>query len=198
MTKTLAADVITFEIPFTTYNVGDSFNSNGYVFTQQGQIFDFGTTGQPVNCIPLCVGNGTFTYMNFNDSYFTFTRADNEPFLVSQLDVAGTFVNWGGDASGILVTGYMLGGGEIQQMFVLADADHFTTFYLSQEFQSHLYGSVDIRGLPSAGPDSSQFSVDNIVTNNEVSQVPEPASMVLLGTGLIGLAGRQSSKKLHR
>lgn len=97
------------------------------------------------------------------------------------------------DAQSFTFTGNLLGGGTVTQTFTIgaqAGGPTFTPFLFDATWTNLV--SVDF-----APQVYSFYQFTNIVLDAPVSTIPEPASMILLGTGLVGVfvAVRRRRKK---
>jgi hypothetical protein len=115
----------------------------------------------------------------------------------TEFDFMGAFLHsaWHDNLS-LTVTG-VLGGTTLYEETLLLDYDDPATFYTF-----NFFGIDELRLLSSGGTDAnafdngsgSHFALDNF-TFNEASPVPEPASVVLLGTGAAALARRRYRRR---
>lgn len=99
-------------------------------------------------------------------------------------------------ATQVTATGNLSGGGTIQQAFTL---DGVLSTGGSNNFETFLFGAgwtnlTSVSFEATAGTGSRYWAMDNIVVNAATNNVPEPASMALLGLGLAGLAGLRRRK----
>jgi PEP-CTERM motif-containing protein len=125
-------------------------------------------------------------FINTYGSDASLTKAGGGTFSINAIELAylyqGTL-----PTENLTFTGYLSGGGTISQTFTIGPQVQFGTFmpFLFDASWMNL-ASVVFPVLPDY-PNSYQFT--NIVLNSSESTVPEPASMMLLGTGLVGVFG---------
>jgi hypothetical protein len=119
-----------------------------------------------------------------------------KPFYLTGFDGAEMFLNSEAaatyrypNASAIILSGVLFGGGTLGATFALdgikdgpGGVNDFQSFLLPSAWTN--LASVTFYGLTDAGGFGA-ISLDNI----DVAPVPEPTTMLLLGSGLIGLAG---------
>lgn len=119
-------------------------------------------------------GGGTFTFSSFMGAESGFA---NE--WASAISVAGTKADLSTVSASFLLDGFNdgLGGQPDFEAFAFGPTD--------------LFVSLDFTGIVNPASGGRDFSVDNIVlTAVDVTEVPEPASLALLGTGLAWVARR--------
>lgn len=111
-------------------------------------------------------------------------RIDGGSFSLNSIDLS--VLVRGGSSPAVVFVGVLAGGGTVTQTFT-PSVFGFQTFVFSSSFTNLL--SVSWR----QGTDETHaHQFDNIVVNN----VPEPTTMLLLGSGLIGVATRLRKRRV--
>ena len=125
---------------------------------------------------------------------FTLTQDNDNLFSIESMDATNLLTDSYDESMAINVVGNLFGGGIVEQTFKLA----------RNSFETFAFNPAEFTNLVSIGIAASNFTevplvMDNLVVNDAGSApapVPEPATILLIGTGLLGLAG--FSRKIRK
>jgi hypothetical protein len=167
--------------------------------TSQGFIF----TGNPVDpslfgCRAGIIGNNTSNALiNANNQSIVFmSKNGGGAFSLASFE-AGNRADPDsyGTTFSIDIMGMINGGGTVSHTVAL-NGDDFGFFTLGSGFSNLTSVSFTARGVPSVflgrGP---EFLIDNITVGPAFSAVPEPATLSLLGLGLLGFAATRRNRR---
>ncbi|HEY3114083.1 MAG TPA: PEP-CTERM sorting domain-containing protein [Gemmatimonadaceae bacterium] len=184
---TVSGQVMTF-VPVAcatggSNQVGSPYTEAGFTLTTPG-FYEFGT---------WCADRAGFyagpgLAINTFNVIATLTKAGGGTFSINAIELAYLYAG-NLPTEDLTFTGYLSGGGTITQTFTIGPqlANTFFAPFLFDAAWTNLL-SVDFPEQRNDYP-LVPYQFTNIVLNGAGATVPEPASMMLLGTGLVGVFG---------
>lgn len=181
-----SASTVTFS-GYSPYNsCGSPVSSEGLTFTDTSGTGGCSSPYEYVWCCDSPNGNGLPGLIYGYGSGFgiDITKTGGGDFVLNNLQMT---LSWYTSASSetIPVIADLAGGGQIS-----------TFITLSQGLQTYTFNFGSVKDVLFGGVSDGYWFMTNVNYNNS-SSVPEPASLLLLGSGLLGL-GKLARKRLHR
>ncbi len=159
--------------------LGGSYTYNGFTFTHPET--NFYAISSFDNDVWNMNGDGTDHFgWRSHGGDLTMTEANGGTFSLSSLEIGQLIYNGNGGTA--TITGNLLGGGTLVESVTVAQ--NFTSVSLSNW--------NNLTSVVFSGP-VSWMTMDNI--NTGISAVPAPATLALMGLGLVGLGLRR--KRTH-
>lgn len=198
------AGVLDFETPVDAPFImaGDVLSFGNYYVQGAGTPGLVGSIGTNESCfgVQCPVNNASNYYSGLADGYMFFGMNDGSAFSLASLDAS--FIGLGGayptvaallyiaayDAVGLVAETYLDLAGPTNGNF------NFSTYDLAGFGGGALFTDVliasfacDAAGNCNRNTNQANFALDNIVTVEDASDVPEPGTFALMGLGLLGL-----------
>ena len=167
------ADTITFstleQAGTNLIHIPDPYFESGYKIQNGGELY-FAQQGNTQ------YAGSAGLHERISNGLITLSRADGNTFTLTSIDLS--VLHPQGVSPSVVFVGTLAGGGTVTQTF-LPTVFGFRTFTFNSSFANLLNVSWH-----QGTDDFNAHQFDNIV----VSSAPEPATMALLGTGLLGIA----------
>jgi len=181
---TTRADTLTFstleQAGSSLIHISDPYFESGYRIQNGGELY---FAQQSNNQYAGSAG----LHERISNGLITLSRQDSGAFKLTSIDLSTLHPS--GVSPAVVFVGVLAGGGTVTQSFT-PTAFGFHTFVFSSSFTNLLSVSWH-----QGSDDFNAHQFDNIVVN---SSVPEPATMLLLGSGLVGVAGTMRKRRKSR
>jgi len=173
-----AADTITFsgleQAGSSLVHISDPYFESGYRIQNGGELY----YAQQSN---LQYAGSAGLHERISNGLITLSRQNGSAFKLTSIDLSTLHPS--GASPAVVFVGVLSGGGTVTQTFT-PTVFGFHTFVFNSSFTNLLSVSWH-----QGSDDLNAHQFDNIVVSSS-TQTPEPATMVLLGSGLFGLGAQ--------
>jgi hypothetical protein len=158
---------------------GNSYSEAGFTLFAPDQY------GFAVWCADSPNYGGVGMFINTLGGSAQLTKDGGGTFSINGIELTHVY---GGSypAGSFTFVGNLAGGGTVSQTFTIGDQAAGNPVFMPFVFNSDW---VNLLSVDFATQDYSYYQFTNVLLNSAQSTVPEPASMALLATGLVGVFG---------
>ena len=183
---TTRADTLTFstleQAGTNIVHIGDPYFESGYKIQDSGELYYW----QQSN---VQYAGSAGLHERISNGLIILSRQDGAAFKLTSIDLSTLHPQ--GISPAVVFVGVLQGGGTVTQTFT-PTVFGFHTFVFNSSFTNLLSVSWH-----QGNDDFNAHQFDNVVVNS-VTSVPEPATMLLFGSGLVGVAGTLRKRRKAR
>jgi hypothetical protein len=188
------ADVISFDTVLAEPGNNTIFGElsvSGFVFSSPHAHI----VNSPAGCDTGCADNGT-RWVGGDTTQITMRRGRGGSFSLLSVDAAESFAGLNRPTS-LDVSGTRAEGASVHASFTFDGIND--GIELLRDFQTFTFGD-EWNGLTLVSfstPDNGWFGLDNLLTDDSTAPIPEPATVLLLGSAMAAVAGLRRARQIR-